>query len=249
MTLLIDLGNSRIKWTTLECKPGVSCDVFAHHGRFSGENLERITGSSEPAREVICAAVADQTLVGSLSAHFRRVWQREVQYVTASERCLGLVNGYREPTRLGVDRWLAMLAARELVEGGFCVIDAGTAMTVDLVDAQGRHQGGWIIPGERLMVRSLVNNTGQITQGSDKADTIWGQSTAEAVALGTRAAVAGVVAEVENRLQNSVPDQVQIVVTGGGGSRIIEFLSEPALLVPDLVLDGLALWTHNKRNE
>ena len=249
MTLIIDLGNSRLKWARLGQQSDGSKGAIEHGGRLSETTLKQLGGDGPAPQAVVCAAVASQDLIDSLTDFCARVWGIDVEYVLSSDRFLGLVNSYQQPERLGVDRWLAMLAARRIIDGWFCLIDAGTAITVDLVDAQGQHHGGWIMPGENLMHRSLIEHTGRIKTEPALVDAAWGVSTADAVALGTQAAVAGLVAEAQRKVMDFATERPQFVVTGGCGSRIIEYLNGPVMLVPDLVLDGLALWVREMHND
>jgi type III pantothenate kinase len=249
MTLLIDLGNSRLKWTSLPLKSAAASEVFEHGGQLSRNDLARLGDCEQRPESVVCAAVAGQSLVDALNDFCMKTWNLEVQYASSAARMRGLVNSYQDPGRLGVDRWLAMLAARNLIDGWFCLIDAGTAITVDLVDANGQHHGGWIVPGEQLMRRSLVENTGRISVEPAVMEAQWGVSTNEAVNLGAQAAVAGLTAQAEHQAIKFASQRPQFVVTGGGGSRIIGFLDGPAMLVPDLVLDGLALWVREMQND
>ena len=242
MTLIIDLGNSCLKWTNLESKSSKPKGVLEHGGCVTQTTLMQLSRDGPAPQAIVCAAVVSQELVDSLTEISKKLWNVEVEYVQSGDRLLGLVNSYQQPERLGVDRWLAMAAARRIVDGWFCLIDAGTAITVDLVDPEGRHHGGWIVPGEHLMRSSLLANTGRIKVEPGFADGPWGASTADAVTLGVQAAVAGMVAVAEQKAMNYAPERPQFVVTGGNGSRIIECLTGPATLVPDLVLEGLALW-------
>jgi type III pantothenate kinase len=145
-----------------------------------------------------------------------------------------------------VDRWLAMIAARRLVQGAFAVVCAGTAVTFDAVDAGGRHLGGLILPGDRLMIESMANNAHQIplvpaaTQAVRGLDLL-GRSTAEAVSRGSRLALAAAVDRAVEQVAESLAQELAVVVTGGDAPVLAPWLESKVSVSPDLVLDGLAV--------
>ena len=155
--LLIDLGNTAIKWRLANAEGlldsgGSVSDVSSLCKAIEAENWGMAGLAS------VASGAADAELIAALTASGATALHR----ATAQSACLGLVSSYAEPERMGVDRWLAMLAAHADYEGALCVIDAGTAVTVDLVSAEGVHEGGYILPGADLMRRALSNETGRI---------------------------------------------------------------------------------------
>ena len=161
----------------------------------------------------------------------------------------GLVNGYRDPSQLGVDRWLAMRAALTRQPGPWCVVDAGTATTIDLVAAGGQHLGGVIIPGPTLMGSALRRETGDLDRLAGAVDppgspadhdSFGGRDTGTAISLGIWRATAGLVAQARTSLgAPRVP--VNVLVTGGDGPALIPWLGGSPGSCPLLVLEGLAL--------
>jgi len=162
--------------------------------------------------------------------------------VTTAAEDLGLVNSYEEPQRMGVDRWLAMAGARGQGEGPFCVVDAGTAITVDQVDGDGRHLGGWIVPGPALAAGALFTGTARIPQELADAAPSWGCSTAECVAAGMDQALRGLGQRIVAAGMELHGAAIPILGTGGDGERLLQWLGPDAKLAPDLVLEGLARW-------
>ena len=156
------------------------------------------------------------------------------------------------PGQLGIDRWLAMCAAWQKFSGPLCVVDAGTAVTIDVIAADGAHSGGLILPGIGLMVASLRQETGDLDRvaGPGKLQDMaairrehrfaLGTDTASAIRLGAVRAIAAVVADCLAMLGGQA-DEAKLVITGGDGERLAELIGVPAAYRPSLVLEGLAL--------
>ena len=140
---------------------------------------------------------------------------------------------------MGVDRWLAMLGARRRCEGRLCVIDAGSATTIDLVDAAGQHEGGYIIPGPALMERALLLDTDRVRFAEEVGYSLSpGRSTAEAVRHGVALAQVGAVTAVIGKVEDVSPS---LVFSGGAGETLMMLLDRGGEYVPDLVFDGLEI--------
>ena len=148
-----------------------------------------------------------------------------------------LRNSYAEPERMGVDRWLAMLGAQQHRRGRFAVIDAGSALTVDIVADDGQHEGGYIIPGPELMERALLLDTDRVRFAQDVGYALNpGQSTAEAVRHGIAAAQAGSVRLV---LEKAEIAATQVLFCGGGAEVLMQLMGIDEGYFPDLVFEGL----------
>ncbi|MFA5496107.1 MAG: type III pantothenate kinase [Porticoccaceae bacterium] len=196
MILDVDAGNSYLKWALH--------DGDIRRGRASG----RVPRGG--AREWLAGLDARDlhrirlsSVAGDVTEDFSR-WALmqgvALQLATVEDGVGGLRCGYREPSRLGIDRWLALLAARDQCGGAFAVVDAGTALTVDVVDGRGRHLGGYIAPGLTMMADSLVANTwGVRTDEGAHASLAPGTFTAEAVMHGCLASAVGLVEAVVAR--------------------------------------------------
>ena len=145
---------------------------------------------------------------------------------------------------MGVDRWLAMLAAHARNKGALCVIDAGTAVTVDLVSPEGVHEGGYILPGADLMRRALNNETDRIQVGALEAPAIApGNNTQACVTAGSWRAVLGAVESTMADYPEHRP-----LLTGGSASTLQGF-GLTATVSPDLVMEGLRLWLSRTLDE
>ena len=230
--LLIDVGNTAIKWRLantgglLDAGGSVS-DVSSLCKAIETENWG-IAGLASVASDS-----ADSELIVALTASGAMAVHR----ATAQATCLGLVSSYAEPERMGVDRWLAMLAAHVHNEGALCVIDAGTAVTVDLVSTEGAHDGGYILPGADLMRRALSSETDRIQVGALEAPTIGpGNHTQACVTAGSWRAVMGAVQSI----MAEYPKHRALLT--GGAADALQDLGLAATHSPDLVMEGLRLW-------
>ena len=230
--LLIDAGNTAIKWRLANAEAlldvgGSVSDVLSLCERVKAEPWGVVGLAS------VASDSADAELITALTASGARVVHR----ATAQSNCLGLVSSYAEPERMGVDRWLAMLAAHVHNEGALCVIDAGTAVTVDLVSAGGAHDGGYILPGADLMRRALSSETDRIHVGALEAPTIEpGVNTEACVTAGSWRAVLGAVQSITAECPK------HLALLTGGGATTLQDLGLAATYSPDLVMEGLRLW-------
>ena len=146
---------------------------------------------------------------------------------------------------MGVDRWLAILAARKRYGGAVCVVDVGTAVTIDQVDDTGQHLGGVIVPGIDLMYRSLFKDTGDIGRLDARSENpppaereTLGRSTTAAINGGIMSAICGLIESCAAQLEARCRDNV-LIITGGDAERIVSHLRIAAEIRPALVLEGL----------
>ena len=237
--LLIDVGNTAIKWRLANAEElmDVGNSVSDVSSLCEAIEAERwgVAGLASVASDA-----ADAELIAALTASGARAVHR----ATAQATCLGLVSSYAEPERMGVDRWLAMLAAHAHNEGALCVIDAGTAVTLDLVSAEGVHEGGYILPGADLMRRALSHETDRIHVSALEASAIVpGNNTQACVTAGSWRAVLGAVESTMAAYPEHRP-----LLTGGSASTLRGF-GLTATVSPDLVMEGLRLWLSRTLDE
>ena len=235
MILLLDIGKSRTKWAVLNAGALATTGARPHGG--AAEILPADIPVSPD--QVYAANVAGPRAAEALQEAVRARWGCAFTLAHTSAALGKVRNGYKETQQLGVDRWLAILAAYERVAGAVCVVDAGTATTVDLVAADGVHLGGYILPGVDLMLESLKQATGDLARLAEVASAQEGlgpgDSTGKAMRHGAWLATAGLVREAGRRL----PAGAATVVTGGRGRDLAGFLA--ADYDEWLVLKGLAL--------
>lgn len=250
--LLFDVGNTRLKWGLL-ANGRIGKTGSITHEKLHDAGFGALT--SHLPREVdrvLASNVAGQTFATRLSGVIGMHCNRDVHFARAKSEAFGLTNGYRRPRRIGVDRWVAMIGARTEFSGALCVVDAGTAVTIDAVDRDGHHQGGMILPGLELMAGSLHANTSEIpatkrnvsvaTDGMDGFAT----TTEGAVQSGAMTAICGAV-ERAVRAMRSSGYRPKVILTGGDASRILKHLDANVLHRPNLVLQGLAFMVQSEK--
>lgn len=237
----LDMGNSRSKWILRDISSGVMkrgvCKNADLHGELQILKQINIT-------RVRVACVAGDNERKKLRELCKSLWDVQAEFAVSAISCAGLGNAYDNPEQLGVDRWLAALAAWKCANGAPClIIDAGSALTIDTIDGNGMFLGGYIIPGLVMMQQSLVSNTGKIASDIEsrihKNFVKFPTNTGQAIHWGACFAVSAAV-------EKSVTDFLllwphgRVFVTGGGGVDIAETVGLQDTYQPDLVLYGLA---------
>ncbi len=248
--LLLDVGNSRLKW-------GVYEDGEIHRtGHIALANIKEkglsvlTTKLPRKADVVFASNVAGTSFGTRLSGVVGMHCNADVHFARSERRGWGITNSYRQPRLLGVDRWVAMIGAYAELKSACLVVDAGTAVTLDALDRDGNHLGGQIIPGVETMLNSLSTATSDIPEvkasSKPSADDLkmFGRNTAAAVREGAYNAVAGAIDRATKALQSS-GYRPKVVLTGGGASRILGALAKEPLHRPNLVLLGLAHMLEN----
>ncbi len=250
--LLLDVGNSRLKWGVLDDgevrRTGhIAQDEIREHG------LAVLT-TKLPRRvdAAFASNVAGTTFATRLSGVVGMHCNCDVRLAHSEKRGWGVTNGYRQPRRLGVDRWVAMVGAWAEMQGACLVVDAGTALTIDALDNEGVHLGGQIIPGAQTMQAALSSATSDLpdARGGRKKPAagtdMFGRNTMAAIREGTQSAVIGSIDRAFHALQSSGYEPT-IVLTGGGASRMLDALGNSPKHRPNLVLQGLAHMLENPK--
>ncbi|MFS1526341.1 type III pantothenate kinase [Microbulbifer sp. 2304DJ12-6] len=242
MILELDIGNSWVKWRLFTggkvgLRGGFEVAAFAAGG-LPGEWSE-----FRPER-VRAVNVAGPVVAESLVNHVRKLFSLEVEFSQVAPECAGVVCGYDNHSLLGADRWLAMLAAYGRARRAALVVDCGSAATLDLLDSDGRHLGGYIAPGIGLMQRSLRVDTHAAKSARDITLTeslSAGRTTDEGVNRGLLLMVLGAIDRALEELLHCTGSEPLLWLTGGDALLLSAFCRRAHRLVPDLVLDGLAL--------
>lgn len=239
MNLLLDIGNSRFKWAVEGSDGGyVTVALDYRQPGFLAE-LHRSWLAIDPPQTVAIASVSNRQLFESLVSLSQTLWpQSRLLLPQASAAAFGVKNAYQQAEKLGVDRWLAIIAAHHHYAGNLCIVDCGTAVTVDALQADGRHLGGLICPGLNLMKQSLVTNTAELEFSSQAYGNSLGTATDVAIANGVCVAVSGL---IEQTMRNLDADY-RLLLTGGDAANIAGSLSVQYLLDLDLVLKGLSIF-------
>lgn len=242
MILELDCGNTLIKWRLLDRGGRV------RDGDMAPDliELQRLLGGQE--RDIhgcrlvsVRSAEETQLVVDQLA----RWLKRPPMVACPAEELMGVHNGYADYRRLGMDRWLALVAGYHLTGGACVVIDLGTAVTSDFVDGRGRHLGGFIAPGSKLLRATLLEHT-RLVRYDDTAswnllDPSPGSNTAEAVECGCALMLSGFVQEQLRVARRLLGESPALILTGGDAASMMGLLSGGAQVVPDLVFRGLAL--------
>lgn len=246
--LLVDIGNSRVKWAWLDGERLGKARAAQYSGWRARDFARRVIGTQRNIQSILVASVAAEAVTDALAAAARLAGAPAPQRLATVRRACGVTVGYIDPWRLGVDRLLAMIAAHRRFAGQpVCAVAVGTALTIDLVGANGRHWGGSIIPAPPLMVASLLEGTNGIrrrAQGgaAGRGRALFGRSTRAAVEQGARYAAAAAVDRAISEATHVVGREPRLVLTGGGAPGLRPLIRTESVFVPDLVLEGLAAW-------
>jgi len=239
MDLLIDIGNTSLKWALGESGVPGAMQTVRHHGGLPID-LHTTWERLAPPRRILVSNVGGAGLARALERVCRSYWGREPIFAAPESDAYGVTIAYAQPKRLGVDRWLTLIAARRFCAGPVLVIDAGTAITYDLLLGDGRHLGGLIVAGIELMRAGLLAST-QIPQVEPEELTApWATNTGTAIALGSIQAPAALAERLFDRLTDQAARPPECLLAGGDAERLLPVLDLPVRRTPDLVLQGLA---------
>lgn len=246
--LLIDAGNSRIKWCVFRNgRIGASRAMAWKPGNVNAVAL-RVMRHGADADVVLVCSVAGNGVVRALQGAARLKRTVKPRFIRSQRRVAGVTNGYRQPWRLGVDRWVAMIGAHaQFPRRHLCIVDVGTAMTVDLVDAEGLHRGGVIVPGPRLMTDALLVNTAQIRRRAGRAHggavprRLFAASTRAALRAGAVHAAAGLIDRSLQEAGRLLGGRPALLLAGGGAGDVAPLIDGHSRRADDLVLRGLSV--------
>jgi len=251
MILLADLGNSRAKLARYE--NGVMADI--RHVGYAPDWIDTLLEDApELPAQVYCSNVAGEPRGAEFVAGIRERCGRSVQFAKTEREAAGVVCAYPQPERLGVDRWLALIAGyhrREVGDGAVCVADCGTAITFDVVNPDGQHIGGLIAPGIHRAYASLAGQASGIpAEPAPEAGGDWlAADTASAVASGALQSVLGLLDRMARQLQEVAAaglseSSPRLILTGGDAPLLQPLLDANWELQPALVLEGLLKTLH-----
>lgn len=251
--LLVDVGNTRLKWAVLDqgqgqerLGPMASCEYADEDVALL---LDRQWSALAGVGRVLLASVGGAAFTQALQRYLQQRWGFQAELLVSPATGWGVTNAYAEPQRLGIDRWLTLIAARRLAAGSVWVVDCGTAVTIDRLDAEGRHLGGLIMPGLAMMMQALAVGTAQLPADGDvRSDEVarLATDTTAAVACGV---LTTLVAAIDRIIHDTAPLSdvaVTAVITGGNALRLQPLLAGRWLNQPQLVLQGMALMAEGK---
>lgn len=265
MILDIDAGNTRNKWRLIDGDAVLSAGVLLGSDQDLLVAVEAAMLKSAitlSIARVRVASVRDNDALTKFAADVQSRWGIKPEFATTSASACGLTNSYAAPHTMGVDRWCAALAAAQYVDlirtqQAFCVIDAGSALTVECVDGDGLHCGGYIAPGFAMQLNALLSGTDRIfvDDASASQSIAPANNTSDAVLFGVLLGMCALIESAVSAFSDQVGAQLHVYITGGDGERLQQqLLQRQALQVSnlkesasdlhydaDLVLSGLAV--------
>jgi type III pantothenate kinase len=242
--LAIDVGNTRLKWALYD-QPSPKGQLLAHGAEFL-ENIDRLSEGPwaqlpKPQQMLGCVVAGDA--IKRRVQEQMEIWDFVPQWVVPSAQEAGLTNGYDHPSRLGSDRWVAMIGARHrMLAAGqsrpLVVVMVGTAVTVEAIDEQGRFLGGLILPGHGIMLRALESGTAglHVPTGDVRP---FPTNTSDALTSGGTYAIAGACERMVQHLREHSGQEPVCIMTGGAGWKMAPSMSLRFELVDNLIFDGL----------
>jgi type III pantothenate kinase len=244
MTLLaLDVGNTRLKWTLYD-RVAPEATVIDQGAEF----LENIDSLAEgpwaklPAPTHILGCIVAGDAVRRRVNSQLELWDAHVQWVHASAAESGVSNGYDHPTRLGADRWVALIGAKAHFKRQqmppMVVVMIGTAVTVDAMDPNGQFLGGFILPGHGIMLRALESGTAGLRVPTGNV-VPFPTNTSDALTSGGTFAIAGAVERMMQHLQDKCQAKPHCILAGGAGWKMAPYMNGPVELVEHLIFEGL----------
>lgn len=239
--LLVDAGNSRIKWGVWHAGLLSVGRPFCRRGEGLAQDMRAHWGELPVPDQVLVSNVAGDRTAAELRSYSIECWGVSPQFVQASPAACGVCNGYEVPEALGVDRWIALIGARGVCPDSLCLADCGTALTLDAMDAQGRHLGGLIAPGLEMMRQSLNRGAAALSSLPAGRFNVPARNTADGVHSGILQMAAGLIEGFARTMTPRFGAAPHLILTGGDAPIVSETLSYPHRLETDLTLRGLLL--------
>jgi type III pantothenate kinase len=246
--LLIDVGNSRIKWAT------VRNGLWLQQGHVAIDQVKCLAQQWQglsPSQVVGCC-VAGQAVMNELETLVQLSFALSIAWLRVTSTCCGVLNHYKNSgqngeydTTLGTDRWAALIAVHHRYSGHRVVVNVGTAMTVDALTAKGEFLGGMILPGIRLMQVALNTHTARLPYAAGQYDP-FPKTTNDAIYTGILTALSSTIDTLAKRLIEYCGSlDVQCIISGGDAELVSPYLSYPYQVVDELVLQGLTIIAQN----
>lgn len=243
--LAVDIGNTRLKWALFpQALPGA--EPIASGAEFL-ENIDKLADGewsrlATPERMLGCC-VAGDAVKRRVEEQMEEHWIVAAHWVVPSAAEAGVINGYDHPTRLGADRWVAMIGARHrmLAQGParpMVVVMVGTAVTVEAIDAYGRFLGGFILPGHGIMLRALESGTAGLHVPTGEVCE-FPTNTSDALTSGGTFAISGAIERMVQHVRQRCGAEPACYMTGGAGWKMTPHMSVRFELVEGLIFDGL----------
>ncbi|MCP3870607.1 MAG: type III pantothenate kinase [Gammaproteobacteria bacterium] len=242
VVLMIDIGNTNLKWAWMQDGriSGIESASHAHEKPFVLAG--RCWGQSPRPGRVVMANVASPDLDAGVTRWVSESWGLTTELVCTTAAAFGVTNAYSVPEHLGVDRWLTLLAVHNSGGQPTCIVDCGTAITIDVIDVHGHHLGGLILPGFNLMREALLAKTHIPRVDQTDPTHLLGTGTASAVSSAAVHAAAALVERVVERTSRQLGQAPVLVLSGSDAVTLKPLLNLSGEIKPDLVMQGLLLF-------
>lgn len=235
--LLVDIGNTRLKWAIANGDAIINGSPLVHDQLESSALFDVWKNLPAPDRMGV-SCVSSIQLLELVRSVARSLWPAiDILLVESKADAFGVRNAYNDPEKLGVDRWLSMIAVRQQYAVRACIVDCGTAITIDLLEANGLHQGGMISPGLLLMKSALSQATELLQLDTQKYPLGFANSTVQGIYTGTLWSAIGLIEHVKRKL----PDNTALILTGGDAQLIAGQLDCEFIVDANLIMRGLAI--------
>lgn len=240
--LLLDLGNTRLKWALADGVDLLAGTPLAYaHETLAAGLAQRWRDVEKPAR-VWVASVAGAAREAELATAVRQGFDCGITFVRSVPNACGVENAYPMAGRLGIDRFLGLIALHQTERKPVLLVSCGTALTLDLLTPDGRHHGGLIAPSPALMQHALYGNTAQLKAGGDAHWVALADNTDDAVFSGTWFAAVALVERALAQATRQLDTQIELVLSGGAADALQAALGGFGRIEPELVLRGLSLY-------
>lgn len=234
--LLFDIGNSRTKYTRVT-DVGLSDTMTINNQEFT---INSILNDIKSASQLIVASVSDDRILNLLTDACKQ-YNTTLKEIKSESQNGDVLSGYDKPETLGVDRWLALIGAEQLYpKRNLLIIDSGTATTVDLIDKEARHIGGWIMPGIETIFSSVIKSTSNVKASHiSKPSLLFGRNTNTNVNSACWAMTVGAINEAIYQAQQMLGELDNVILTGGNAENIKQLIKINCIVEEQLIFYGM----------
>lgn len=242
MNLLLDIGNTRLKWG-VDYAGMLKTTAVVEYKKTDFLSSIQQSWITLDTPQVLAISAVSAVPVQQIIGLAKQLWPDiKILMAQSSASAYSVTNAYQQAEQLGVDRWLGLIAAHHYYPSVCCVVDCGTALTIDCINSDGQHLGGLISPGLMLMKQSLAQGTAHLSFSTRTPLVGLASDTESAIYSGSLYAAVGLIEKVINKL---CPCQT-LLITGGDATLLVNYLDFKAVLDPDLVLKGLSLFVRGE---
>lgn len=252
--VLIDAGNSCLKISTIENLSNSDMDFHVINYPNLYDDLFNFLFNTKPSN-VLVSNVGNPVTFKIISEVVYKLWHIEPNLVNVMQNKYGLSTRYTDPKALGVDRWIAMIAARHEFKTKLCVIDCGTAVTIDVVSDAGMHLGGLITPGITMSRHSLDLKTNNlplvenINENINNESALLAINTRDAILGGTLYQISAYIERIISEIKQEFGQDIECVITGGDAGKIQSLIYHHFHYRQTLILDGLRVMAQDIFNK